>query len=102
MNILKFKPLFFLISLVLLTTCLLSIIFWGFKPSIDFIGGSVWELNLISKPSNSQIEEIFSKNNIDELVITSTDTKYRLEFRNVNPDQKDILNEEIKKIDSEY
>jgi preprotein translocase subunit SecF len=102
MNIIKFRPLFFFISLLLLTTCLLSIFFWGFKPSIDFIGGSTWELNLLSKPSTSQIEEIFRKNNIDGVIVTSTDTKYHLEFRNVNPDQKNILNEEIEKIDPEY
>ena len=98
----KFRPLFLIISLFLLISSLLSIIFWGFKPSIDFVGGAVWELNLPSNPEDSKITEIFTKNNIDKLVITKNNTKYHLEFKDISSDQKNILNDEIKKIDQDY
>ncbi|MDD2482920.1 MAG: protein translocase subunit SecF [Candidatus Shapirobacteria bacterium] len=102
MNIMKFRPLFLIISSLLLISSLLSIVFWGFKPSIDFVGGAVWELNLPSAPENSKITEIFTKNNIDKLVITKNNTKYHLEFKDITSDQKNILNDEIKKIDQNY
>lgn len=102
MNIMKFRPLFLVISLILLISSLLSIVFWKFKPSIDFVGGAVWETNLPSLPDNSKIEEIFVKNSIDNLVITKNNSTYRFEFKNINPDQKNTLNEDIKKLDSNY
>jgi preprotein translocase subunit SecF len=98
----KFRPLFFVISLFLLISSLLSIIIWGFKPSIDFIGGAVWELDLPSLPENSKIEEIFTNNNIENLIITNKDSNYLLEFKNINPDQKNTLDQEIQKIDKDY
>lgn len=102
MNIMKFRPLFLLISSILLILSLLSIIFWRFKPSIDFVGGAVWEIYLPSIPENSKIEEIFTKNNIDNLAISQNNAAYHLEFKDINPDQKNILNQEIFKIDKDY
>ncbi|MFA6184957.1 MAG: protein translocase subunit SecF [Candidatus Shapirobacteria bacterium] len=102
MNIMKFRPLFLIISSILLISSLLSIIFWGFKPSIDFIGGAVWEINLPSNPDNSKIEEIFSKNNISNLIIINNKTQYRLEFQDISSDQKNTLDEAIKNIDQNY
>jgi len=98
----KFRPLFLIISSILLISSLLSVTFWKFKPSIDFVGGAVWELNLPSTPDNSKIEEIFAKNKIDNLFINKTDSNYRLEFKNINPDQKIVLDQEIVKIDKDY
>lgn len=102
MNIMKFRPLFLIISSFLLISSLLSIIFWGFKPSIDFIGGAVWEMNLPSNPDNSKIEEIFSKNNISNLVVTNNKTQYHLEFQDISSDQKNTLDEAIKNLDQDY
>ena len=102
MNIMKFRPLFFAFSSLLLVASLLSIIFWGFKPSIDFVGGAVWEINLPSVPENSKIEEIFAKNNIDNLVITNNKNIYHLEFKDISSDQKNALDQAIKNIDKDY
>lgn len=102
MNIMKLRPIFYIFSSILLFSSLLSIIFWGFKPSIDFMGGAIWEMNLSSKPDKSKIEEIFSVNNIPDLTITTNDTQYNLQFQNINSDQKNTLETAIKKIDSTY
>jgi len=98
----KFRPLFLIISSILLISSLLSIVFWGFKPSIDFIGGATWEFNLSSNPDNSKIEEIFSKNNISNLVIINDGIKYNLSFQDIDNDQKDTLNQAIKTLDPNY
>ncbi len=98
----KFRPLFFIFSALLLISSLLSIIFWGFKPSIDFIGGATWQIVLPFSPENSKIEEIFTQNNIDNLVITKNEIEYNLSFQDINADQKNILDQAIKKIDPDY
>jgi preprotein translocase subunit SecF len=98
----RFRPLFLVISSFLLISSLLSITFWKFKPSIDFIGGAVWEVSLPSIPDDSKIEEIFNKNDIANLLMTKNGINYRLEFKNINSDQKIILDQEIEKIDKDY
>ena len=102
MNIMKFRPLFLIISSLLLISSLLSIIFWGFKPSIDFIGGATWEFNLPSNPENSKIEEIFSKNNISNLAIIKDGAKYHLSFQDIDTPQKNTLDQAIKTLDPNY
>ena len=42
----KFRPLFFLISFSLLAVSTFSLYKWGFKPSIDFAGGTVYEVKI--------------------------------------------------------
>lgn len=46
MNIMKLRPFFLVISTILLGSSLFSVITWKFKPSIDFAGGSIWEVSL--------------------------------------------------------
>ena len=43
-NLMKYKPVFFAISLLLLVPSILSLLFFGLKPNIDFTGGSLLEL----------------------------------------------------------
>jgi len=102
MNIMKLRPLFFILSSFLIVSSLLSIVFWGFKSSIDFVGGSTWELNLPSQPTTDQINQIFQKTNLDIPEIVSLDNKnYSLKFKNISPEQKISLDQEVIKIDKD-
>lgn len=46
MNLMKFRQLYFLISLVFIIPGVISLIMFGLKPAIDFTGGSLLELQL--------------------------------------------------------
>ena len=45
MNLMKFKKIYFLISLTFLIPGLISLLLFGLKPAIDFTGGSLLELH---------------------------------------------------------
>jgi len=45
MNLMKFKPLYFAISLCFLVPGIISLLVFGLKPAIDFTGGSLIELS---------------------------------------------------------
>ena len=101
MNIMKLRPLFLVISIILLTSSVLSIIFWGFKPSIDFTGGAIWELNS-SKINEDNFKEIFSQNQIDLKEVNNLgNNNYSLKFIDVTLAQKEILNTSLKEIDAD-
>lgn len=102
MNIIKFRPLFLIFSLLLISLSIFSIIKWGFNLSVDFSGGSSWQVSLPSKPSTEILKEIFSKNNLDSLTVTSNEEKYILKFGHISSEQKENLNQELKKVDSAF
>lgn len=101
MNIMKLRPLFYLISALLILISVFSIIFWGFKPSIDFVGGSVWELNS-TKFNQESFKDVFQKNQteIKEIYFLGNNS-YSLKFINITPEQKTVLFDKLKEVDSD-
>jgi preprotein translocase subunit SecF len=91
MNIMKLRPVFLVISLILLGVSLFSIIKWQFKPSIDFTGGTLWELN-IPEYSEDKLNEVFSQNNLELKSINPiNNNQYTLKFTNISTEQKTSL-----------
>ncbi len=58
MKWMKFRILFFAISLLFLIPGIFSLIKFGLKPSIDFSGGSLLELSVPEEINSSKIEEV--------------------------------------------
>ena len=48
MNLMRWRYWYFLISAVFLIPGIFSLVRWGLKPSIDFTGGSLWEIRINS------------------------------------------------------
>jgi preprotein translocase subunit SecF len=87
----KLRPVFLVISSILLGVSLFSIIKWQFKPSIDFTGGTLWELN-IPEYSEDKLNEVFSQNNLELKSINPiSNNQYTLKFTNITPEQKTSL-----------
>lgn len=98
----KFRPLFLVISSLLIITSIFSIVFWGFKTSVDFSGGSSWQVSLPSKPSSENLKEVFQKNQQELLTVSTNQDRYTLKFANISSDQKEILTNALKKFDSQF
>jgi len=65
-NFLKYKWLYLLISFLVIIPGLISLIFFGLKPSVDFTGGTVWEIKfeksiVPDKTSKDKPEQILQK-----------------------------------------
>lgn len=102
MNIMKFRSLFLIISSLLILISLFSIVKWGFKWSVDFTGGSSWQVSLPSKPPIESVKNIFSKNNLEILSSTIDQDKYNLKFGNISSDQKEKLTADLKILDANF
>ncbi len=102
MNIMKFRPLFYFISITLILFSIFSIVFWGFKPSIDFAGGTVWQVNAPGVKNQDQFKKIFEENKID-LISTAPlgNNQYSLKFANINQEQKNKLDQSLKTLDKD-
>lgn len=49
MNLIKYRNIFFLISLVILVPGIIALAMWGLKLGIDFTGGTLWEVKFVEK-----------------------------------------------------
>lgn len=102
MNIMKLRPFFLVISTILLGSSLFSIITWKFKPSIDFAGGSIWEVSLPGFVED-KTKEVFTKNNLElKEAISMGGDNYSLKFIDINPEQKGNLDKTIKEVYPEF
>lgn len=103
MNIMKFRPLFFIISSLLILSSIFSIFKWGFKTSIDFSGGTVWEISLPNISDRNQIEKVFKENNISLSSVSLVgEKKYSIKFENINTDKKIVLDKSLKNLDKDF
>ncbi len=69
-NIIGKTKIFLTISCILCGLSIFSLIFWGLKPGIDFVGGTIMELNYPDKiPTNQEIKEGLKELNLGELTI---------------------------------
>jgi len=102
MNIMKFRPLFLIISLTLLSISAFSLLKWQFKLSSDFTGGSVWEVQLTKDLSKNDIEKIFTDAKISLRDFQFDSKKASLKFANIDQDQKTSLDKNLKSLDDKY
>jgi preprotein translocase subunit SecF len=99
----KFRPIFYTLSLTLIALSLFSIFTWGFKSSIDFAGGSEWQISLPSNPSKDQVSELFKKDNLSlSSIVINSDKSFSLKFENITTDQKITLDNQMKSLDKDY
>lgn len=98
MNIMKFRNLFFAISLFVLIPSIISLLKYGFNPSIDFVGGSILEISVSdSQASVESITEIISP--IYEVrSITQTESeRYVIEGIDIQNETKVVVLNELQK-----
>lgn len=53
-NFMRYKKIYFLISAAVILPGIFSLVRWGLKPSIDFTGGTVWEIQYTANAENTE------------------------------------------------
>ena len=90
MNIMKYKKLFFAISLFFLVPSIFSLIFSGLRPSIDFAGGSQLEIRINDEDGVNlkEVENTLSEFYKVKSVQSNEDNKYVIIGENISNDIK--------------
>ncbi|GMR19293.1 MAG: protein translocase subunit SecF [Patescibacteria group bacterium] len=60
-NFMRRKWLYFLISSLAIVPGVLSLVFFGLNPSIDFTGGALWEVGLTEREKSEGLEKVIEK-----------------------------------------
>ena len=70
---LKYKKIYFILSGTLVLASLVSLIIFGLKPGIDFVGGSILEIEYEEeRPSSQEIKELLADFDLDQIQVQSS------------------------------
>ncbi|MBP7842683.1 protein translocase subunit SecF [Candidatus Woesebacteria bacterium] len=90
MNIFKYKYIFFGISLLVLIPSIISLVMFGFKPSIDFVGGSLLEIQITNADANSDtLRELITPVYEVRTITEAADERYVIEGVDI-PNEKKV------------
>ncbi len=103
MKLMRFKKIYFLISLTFLVPGIISLLLFGLKPAIDFTGGSLLELHFTDQSKTTLQEDDF-KNTLSQfyeanVVQNSGENKMIIKGKEINNQEKDEL---INKLSQSY
>lgn len=92
MFVVKYRKVFYIISLALVIASFASMYVWGFHPGIDFKGGSIIEIEYAqNRPEQAEIISKISSLKLNESVRSTGDNGYIIRMRNIDNDEKNQL-----------
>jgi len=104
MNFMKWRWLYFLISLLVIIPGVISLILFGLKPAIDFTGGSLLEVNFIEVTEDEKLSLAKLEENLQDIyelssVQQSGDNKILLKGKHID---NQLKNEVLTLLNTEY
>ena len=72
MNLIKYRNLFFALSLAIIIPGLIALYLWGLRLGIDFAGGTIWEIKFERQIATDQINEFLTKEGIETASVAAT------------------------------
>jgi len=85
MNIIGKRNIFLISSGILVLAGMISVIVLGFKPGIDFAGGTLWNIKFVNVPQISDVNNFFKNDLHDEAVVTeSQDSSFLVRLKTLD------------------
>ena len=94
-DFLKYKWLYFLISAVVIGSGLFSIVKWGYKYSIDFVGGTNLEYAFEKNIDSNQLKKIFQEQKIEVIDFTLNKNQLSAKTKQIDEVQEKNLENKI-------
>lgn len=96
-NFLKYKIVYLIISLTVISVGLFSIIKWGYNYSVEFVGGTNLEYKLDKKISLEQIKSIFKDNKIEIIELNLQDNILKTRTKVIDEKKEAKLKDDLNK-----
>jgi preprotein translocase subunit SecF len=91
----KYYPLYFLISLLVIIPGAYSLIRWGLQPSIDFTGGSLMEFVIPNNPSTQAVREAIPPDIEVSSIQTTTNNSFLIRTKPIDKNQNELLKNQL-------
>jgi preprotein translocase subunit SecF len=92
MNLIRYRRWYYAVSLLLIVPGVISLFLWGLKPSIDFTGGTRWEISGISDAN--RVSDFMKNNEVPDVMIQKIgNNSLGVRFKEITEDKhKDLKN----------
>ena len=103
-NFMRYKWFFFLFSALVIGPGLISLVLFGLKPSIDFTGGTLWEIEVSqqSAANNEQVEHVLEEEGFSSEVQSSGENRFLIRTMPLDVSQKNLISGELLKVVGEF
>jgi preprotein translocase subunit SecF len=98
MQIVKNRKIFYIISGTLIAVSIIAISFWGLRPSIDFVGGSLLDVSFPSaqagaggKPSIGEVGSVLTKLNFSDSSVRPSGDGFIIRLKEISQDEKNSI-----------
>lgn len=92
MFIVKHRKIFYSISIALLFVSIFSIVFWGLKPSIDFVGGSLLDVSFAgNKPTTEEVGKVLNDLNFKDASVRVSGEGFFIRTKEISQTEKDAI-----------
>lgn len=92
MFIVKHRKIFYICSVLLITASVFSIFFWGLKPSIDFVGGSLLDVSFSGeRPNTTEVSQVLNDLDFKDASVRSSGEGFFIRTKEISQDQKNSI-----------
>lgn len=98
MNLIKYRKWWYTLSLLIILPGAVSLVLWGLKPSIDFTGGTLIEIEGIKE--KGAIQELADKAKLENTVLTPTQNGFLIRSKPISEDVQKNFKGELDKIEN--
>lgn len=102
MKIVKYRKIFYALSVILITGSVFSIIFWGLNPGVDFTGGTLLDVSFSSIQSDNanipkleDVRKTLFDMGYNEASVRSSESGYFIRLREITPIEKDGIMQKL-------
>lgn len=96
MLVIKYRKIFYAISTILVLGSILATLFWGLRPSIDFVGGSLLDVSFGSdRPTAEAVREVLDKSDLKDASVRSSEEGFFIRLKEISQDQKNSIMESL-------
>lgn len=96
-NFLKYKLIYFVISLIVIGSGLFSIFKWGFRYSIDFVGGTNLEYQIDKKADEKSVNKVIKENKVPLVYMETNDRVISLRTKSMEQKMENNLKSSLEK-----
>ena len=97
-NFMKYKWIYLLISSAVIVPGLISLLVFGLKPSIDFTGGSRWELSFEKDVKVEDLRGVLNEEKVEvSSVVTTGAKRYLIKMKFIDEKERVALKEKVEK-----
>jgi len=90
MIIVKYRKIFYTLSVFLIAGSIFAGLYWGLKPGIDFSGGSLLSISFKEAPSLEEVKKILSID-FKDASIRASDDGYIIRLKEISQTEKDVI-----------